>query len=117
MSDTSGLQLYSTLAADGTLTVELIEQAVPAPKGSEVLVRVEAAPINPSDLGLLFGPADVVNADYSGGRIVAQMPEPATRAMVGRHGDRGRRGARGAGAAWQDGHLHPRRHVRAVPHR
>ena len=97
MSDTSGLQLYSTLTADGTLTVELIEQAVPAPKGSEVLVRVEAAPINPSDLGLLFGPSDVANADYSGGRIVAQMPEPATRAMAGRHGEAMPVGNEGAG--------------------
>lgn len=94
---TTGLQLLSTLAADGVLTVELAEQHVPAPKGSEVLVRIEAAPINPSDLGLLFGPADMANADYSGGRIVAKMPEPALRAMAGRLGEAMPVGNEGAG--------------------
>lgn len=97
MSDTTGLQLLSTLTAQGVLTVELAKQTIPAPKGSEVLVRVEAAPINPSDLGLLFGPADMANADYSGGRIVAQMPEPAVRAMAGRHGEAMPVGNEGAG--------------------
>jgi NADPH:quinone reductase len=97
MSDTTGLQLLSTLTADGTLTVELRQQAVPAPQGSEVLVRVEAAPINPSDLGLLFGPADLGNAEFSSGRVVAKMPEPATRAMVGRHGEAMPVGNEGAG--------------------
>jgi NADPH:quinone reductase-like Zn-dependent oxidoreductase len=97
MSETTGLHLVSTLAADGVLTVELVSQTIPAPTGNEVLVRVEAAPINPSDLGLLFGPADVANAEYSEGRVVAQMPEPAVRAMVGRHGEAMPVGNEGAG--------------------
>lgn len=86
MSETRGLQLVSTLAADGTLTVELVEELLAAPTGHEVLIQVEAAPINPSDLGLLFGPADIENAEFSEGRIVAQMPEPALRAMAARYG-------------------------------
>lgn len=86
MSDTHGLKLLSTLHEDGRLTVELAEETLPAPKGDEVLVRVEAAPINPSDLGLLFAAADLANADYAEGRIVARMSDPARRALAGRVG-------------------------------
>ncbi len=97
VSDARNLQLVSTLGADGRLIAELVEEAVPAPTGHEVLLRVEAAPINPSDLGLLFGPADVANADYAAGRIVAQMPEPAVKAMAARVGQAMPVGLEGAG--------------------
>lgn len=97
MGEVRGKQLVSTLEADGRLTVELREEVLADPVGSEILVKVEAAPINPSDLGLLFGPADVANADYAEGRIVAQMPEAAVRAMVGRHGEAMPVGNEGAG--------------------
>ena len=93
----SGRQLTSRLDADGTLTVELRDEDVPAPKGSQVLVRVEAAPINPSDLGLLFGPADIENATFTPGRIVAKMPEAAVRAMRARLGQVMPVGNEGAG--------------------
>jgi len=86
MTQLRGQQLVSKLDADGTLTVELADHEVPAPTGSQVVVRVEAAPINPSDLGLLFGPADIANATFTPGKIVAQMPAPAVRAMQARHG-------------------------------
>ena len=97
MTETRGLKLLSTLAEDGLLTVELAEETTPQPVGSEVLIRVEAAPINPSDLGLLFGPAEVEGADYGDGRIVARMPEPALRAMKARFGLRACPGNEGAG--------------------
>jgi NADPH:quinone reductase-like Zn-dependent oxidoreductase len=97
MSQTHGLQLMSTLAEDGRLTVELVEQVLPAPKGHEVLIRVEAAPINPSDLGLLFGSADMENADYADGKVVAQMPAPALKAMAARVGEAMPVGNEGAG--------------------
>ena len=83
----SGKQLTSRLDADGTLTVELRDEDLPAPTGREVLIRVEAAPINPSDLGLLFGPADLANGRFVDGRIVAPMPESAVRAMQSRLGE------------------------------
>jgi NADPH:quinone reductase-like Zn-dependent oxidoreductase len=86
MSDTKGLKLLSTLNDDGRLTVELVEETLPAPQGAQVLVRIEAAPINPSDLGLLFGPAAVDEADYAPRRIVAQMPDAAMKAMAARIG-------------------------------
>lgn len=94
---TTGLQLLSTVTDDGKLTVHLAEQALPEPKGHEVLIRVEAAPINPSDLGLLFGPADLEHADYSDGRIVAPLPEAARRALAARLGEAMPVGNEGAG--------------------
>ena len=81
-----GKQLLTTLAGDGTLTVEIAPREWDAPTGSGILVKVEAAPINPSDLGLLFASADTDNAQYSPGKVVAKMPEAATRAMKARHG-------------------------------
>ncbi len=97
MPETRGQQLLTTLEENGTLTVEVVNHAFPAPTGTQVLIAVEAAPINPSDLGLLFGPADVENAVYSPGKLVAQMPEPALRAMKARYGMAMPAGNEGAG--------------------
>jgi len=55
----NSLELRSTITADGMLRIELERVSVAEPAQGELLVRVEAAPINPSDLGLLFGPADM----------------------------------------------------------
>ncbi len=82
----SGKQLTTQLDADGTLTVQLNDKTWDAPIGTQVLVKVEASPINPSDLGLLFASADMDNAAYSPGKVLARMPENATRAMKARHG-------------------------------
>ena len=82
----AGRRLLSTLAEDGTLTVEVAPLSLPDPHGAQIVVRVEAAPINPSDLGVLFGPADTDGADYAPGRIVARMPAAAVRAMKARFG-------------------------------
>ncbi|TCD02283.1 NADH oxidase [Erythrobacteraceae bacterium CFH 75059] len=100
---TTGRQLFTTLASDGTLTVELGEVTVPEPGPNQVLVRMEAAPINPSDLALLFGPADLENAQYTPGRIVAQVPEPFASAMKGRQGQRLPVGNEGAGTVMAAG--------------
>ena len=94
---TTGKQLFTTLASDGTLTVEVAETQFPAPAGNQVLIRMEAAPINPSDLALLFGPADLENAEYSPGKLVAKMPEPFLSGMKARHGQRLAVGNEGAG--------------------
>lgn len=82
----TGKQILTTLEADGTLTVQLAERTVDDPTGSQVVVKVEATPINPSDLGLLFASADTDGATYAPGKVVAKMPENATRAMKARHG-------------------------------
>ena len=47
----SSLELRSTVTADGTLRINLERVTLPDPGPGELLVRVEAAPINPSDLG------------------------------------------------------------------
>ena len=94
---TTGKQIFTTLESDGTLTVEVATSEFPEPKGNQVLVKMEAAPINPSDLALLFGQADLDNADYSEGKIVAKMPEPFNSGSKGRHGQRMPVGNEGAG--------------------
>ena len=83
---TTGKQLFTTLEADGTLTVALEEVSYPDPTGDQVLVRMEAAPINPSDLAILVGGADVENAEYSAGKFVAKLPAPVNAASKARHG-------------------------------
>jgi len=50
----------------GELELSLLRVPVPDPHTDEVLVRIEASPLNPSDLGLLFGAADMTTAVYSG---------------------------------------------------
>ena len=66
MSDVKGLELRSEVSADGMLTLSLEEVALTAPGADELIVRVEATPINPSDLGLLLGPADMSTLTASG---------------------------------------------------
>lgn len=58
--------LRSTVGDDGRVTLAVREEDVAAPGPDEVVVRVEAAPINPSDLGMLFAGADVATATASG---------------------------------------------------
>ncbi|MFK4507349.1 zinc-binding dehydrogenase [Bradyrhizobium daqingense] len=89
MSDgKTGLQLRSLLKKSGELELSLVEVPTPEPADDEVVVRVEASPINPSDLGLLIGPADMSAAKASGTKempvITAQMPEAAMRMMGAR---------------------------------
>lgn len=62
----TGRELRSTVREDGTLTLSLEDVDLGTPAADEVIVRVEAAPINPSDLGLLLGPADVASLQASG---------------------------------------------------
>ncbi|WP_374409269.1 zinc-binding dehydrogenase [Pelagerythrobacter sp.] len=94
---TTGKQLFTTLAADGTLTVEVADTEFPDPTRNQVLVKMEAAPINPSDLALLFGPSDIAGADFSPGKLVATMPEPFNSGAKARHGQRMPVGNEGAG--------------------
>ena len=63
---TQGLELRSLVTEGGELRLGIEEVTVAAPGPDEVLVRVEAAPINPSDLGLLLGPADLATMQAGG---------------------------------------------------
>jgi len=57
--------MRSTIGEDGVLTLSLEKVAISEPTADEVIVRIEAAPINPSDLGLLLGPADMATLEVS----------------------------------------------------
>jgi NADPH:quinone reductase-like Zn-dependent oxidoreductase len=85
---TSGLQLRSIIKASGELELSLADTPVAAPAADEVLVRIEGSPINPSDLGLLLGAADMSTAKASGSgaasTVTATVPQPLMRAMAGR---------------------------------
>ena len=70
-------QLRSLVTADGELRLSIETVPTPVPGANEVLVRVEAAPINPSDLGLLIATADVSKAMRDGAVVTAPIP-PAT---------------------------------------
>jgi NADPH2:quinone reductase len=82
------LQLRSLVRSNGELELTLVDVAIPEPAPDEVLVRIEAAPINPSDQGLLFGAADLSTARYSGTAlnpvVTATIPERFMKAMAGR---------------------------------
>jgi len=62
----SGLELRSLVSDDGVLELSLVESPVVDPTATQVVVGVKAAPINPSDLGLLLAGADVEAADFGG---------------------------------------------------
>ncbi len=62
----TALQLRSTVKKEGYIELTLAEVPIPEPMGDDVVVRVEASPLNPSDMGLLFGPADMSTAEVSG---------------------------------------------------
>ncbi|WP_372993443.1 zinc-binding dehydrogenase [Sulfitobacter sp.] len=94
---TTGKQLFTTLESDGTLTVAIEDVNFPDPTGNQVLVKMEAAPINPSDLAILAGAADLENAEYSAGKYVAKMPEPFNTGSKARHGLKLPAGNEGAG--------------------
>ena len=62
----NALELRSLVTSQGTLELSLHDVPVPTPAAKEVLVRVEASPINPSDLGLLLAGADMTTATVTG---------------------------------------------------
>ena len=84
----TGLQLRSLVRSRGELERARAEVPMPQPGPDEVVIRVEAAPINPSDLGLLFGAADMSTARQAGtaGRpiVTASIPAGLMKAMAAR---------------------------------
>ena len=69
-------QLRSLVSADGSLTLSLETVDVPVPSAHQVLVRVLAAPLNPSDIGLLLGMADVSRAAATGSDVAPVVTAP-----------------------------------------
>jgi NADPH:quinone reductase len=105
--DQTSLGLRSLVKQDGSLELSLAQVTVSPPKNDEVIVRVEATPINPSDLGLLLAGGDVSSAKASGnGRqtVVAAPIAPAVmRALSARIGKSMPVGLEGAGVVTSAG--------------
>jgi NADPH:quinone reductase len=74
---TRGRSLRSTISSSGELRLEVSERDVPEPVGSEVLIAVEASPINPSDLGVLLGAVSPAALSPEGGALVGAVPQEA----------------------------------------
>jgi NADPH:quinone reductase len=84
----TGLQLRSLVKKEGILELSLATVPVPEPKPEEIVVRVDASPINPSDQGLLFGGADLGTAKAAGTAdspvVTATVPPAALKGLAGR---------------------------------
>ena len=82
------LQLRSTITSAGRLELSLANVDTPQPEVNEVVVQIEASPINPSDMGLLFGAADMSTADATGPAdsplVTAAIPEELLETMAAR---------------------------------
>jgi NADPH2:quinone reductase len=106
MADT-GLQLRSLITPEGKLELSLQSVEIPEPGPDEVVVKIEAAPINPSDLALLFGPADMSTAQVSGTPdspiVTADVPEKLMGMVAGRLGESMAVGNEGAGVVVKAG--------------
>lgn len=87
-TEKTALELRSLVKASGELELSLAPVPVPTPAENEVLVRIEASPINPSDIGLLFGAADMSSAVFSrnasGPVVTAPIPERGMKSMAAR---------------------------------
>ncbi len=108
MPDASqGLELRSLITAEGELRLSLEQVSAGEPGPDEVVVRVEASPVNPSDLGLLLGPADLSTLEVTGDAdrpvLVARVPPRALASVQNRVGQSLPVGNEGAGTVVRAG--------------
>jgi NADPH2:quinone reductase len=103
----TGQELRSLVTQDGTLELSLLEVPISEPQPNDVIIRIEASPINPSDLWLLFAGADMGTAKVSGPMdspvVTASIPAAAMRALAGRVGKSIPVGNEGAGTVVKAG--------------
>jgi NADPH:quinone reductase-like Zn-dependent oxidoreductase len=87
-SHADGLQLRSTVKSEGTLDLSLVRVPTPQPQADEVVVRIDAAPLNPSDLALLLGGADLDTLQSTGTadqpRVTAKIAPEVLRMLSAR---------------------------------
>lgn len=87
MADTSK-EIRTEVTSDGKLKLSIATVPMPVPGDNEVLLRVDASPINPSDLGLLIGPADVSTMSVSGSGedavVTMNIPEAMMKMLAAR---------------------------------
>src|ERR1700761_3633924 len=107
MAEKQGLELRSLVNPDGHLRLWLEDVPVQAPAANEVVVRVEGAPLNPSDLLVLLGPVDLASLHASGTAtrpvVEGVIPEARLRAVRGRLGRALPVGNEGAGTVVEAG--------------
>ncbi len=107
MTDLATLEIRSTITPNGRLELGLAEASIDAPSEGEIVVRLEAAPINPSDLGLLLGPADMGSLEAGGTAerptLTATIPPRAMAAVQARLGQLLPVGNEGAGTVVRAG--------------
>jgi NADPH:quinone reductase len=107
MADQTSLGLRSLVKPDGALELSLAQASVSPPKDDEVIIRVEATPINPSDLGLLLAGGDVSQAKVSGKGsqtvVTAPIAPLVMRALAARIGKSMPVGLEGAGVVTSAG--------------
>jgi NADPH:quinone reductase len=103
----TGQQLRSLVTPDGTLELSLLAVPISEPQPNEVVIRIEASPINPSDLGLLFAGADMGTAKVCGPVdnpvVTASIPAAAMRGLAHRVGKSIPVGNEGAGTVVRAG--------------
>jgi NADPH2:quinone reductase len=84
----TGLQLRSLIKSNGILELSLLKVPTPIPAVDEVVVQIEASPINPSDLAVMFASADIGTAKVigtSGNSVLsANIPEKTMKGLAGR---------------------------------
>ena len=103
----TNLTMLTLVKPEGQLEISLVRKPMPVPKDHEVLVKILATPINPSDLGLLVGGADMSTARTSERDglpvVTADVPPAGMRAMAGRVGEALPIGNEGCGVVVQAG--------------
>lgn len=86
----SGLELRSLITADGELKLSFERVTVAEPAANEIVVRIEATPLNPSDIGLIFGAADISTLTSRGvgenAVVTAHVPQDRLGSMEARFG-------------------------------
>ena len=106
-----GLQLRSLVKHNGELELSLVEIETPSPQADEVVIRVEASPINPSDLGLMFAAADTSTVKQAGSQtnpvVTASIPEARMKSLAARAGKSMPIGNEGAGVVVDAGSSPP----------
>ena len=96
-------QIRSLITEEAKLELSIQEHEVPDPKDDEVLIKVEASPINPSDLGLLLGPADVTTMESNGEVVTMDVPQSLLRSVGARIGQSLPVGNEGSGTVVEAG--------------
>ena len=103
----TGLQLRSLIRDDRELELSLGAMEVPSAQADEVVVRVEASPINPSDIGLMFAVVDMNTARQAGMSaapvVTARIPKERMNVVAGRVGQSMTVGNEGAGVVVEAG--------------